>query len=340
MVEITAVAEGEFQVIDGGVEIGTLEGVTDDIRIEIDQEEAAANDQVTLDLAAQAVDRVMVDLGDGDNAFVLQGGTVGGSLRYDGGEGDDTLEIAADAVVQKSVYAHLGDGDNSLLHAGVVERNLSVKSGAGDDEVEIVDGSRVERSVKAYLGDGDSQLTLSGEVGRSLYIHGGVDDDTVDILAGALVERSVSLSLGDGDNALSLGGEDESTDDSTDDSTDNLLDGPIVEGNLRFRFGDGDDSVEIAEDATVGGDVCIRLGDGENSVLHAGDIDGDLRVSSANEEDEERIDVDEGNVGGEIDLRLGEDLGHDRPGRHHFRRGGFGGGFLGFRPFGGRGFTR
>jgi hypothetical protein len=340
MVQITAVAEAEFHITDDGVDIATLEGVTDDIRIELDQQDAAASDHVTLDLGGQAVDRVVVDLGDGDNAFVLQNGTVGGSLKYEVGAGDDTLEIAADAVIEKSVYAHLGDGDNHVVLAGLVERNLSVKAGVGDDDVEITEESRVERDVKAYLGDGDNQLTHEGEVGRSLYVRGGVDDDTVDILADALVERSVSLSLGDGDNALVLGNGDDSTDESTDDSTDDSLDSPIVEGDLRFRSGDGDDSVEITEDATVGGDVCIQLGDGENSVTHSGDIDGDLRVSSANEDDEERVVVDEGNVGGETELRLGEDFGHDRPGRHHFGHGGFGGGFFGFRPFGGRGFMR
>lgn len=76
-VEIVAVDQGTFQVSNNGGVVDTTEGVTDDIRIEPDAEDGAADDDVTLDLAGQAVDRVVVDLGDGDNSFLLQGGTVG-----------------------------------------------------------------------------------------------------------------------------------------------------------------------------------------------------------------------------------------------------------------------
>jgi len=76
-VEIAAVDQGTFQVFNNGGVVDTTEGVTDDIRIEPDAEDGAADDHVTLDLAGQAVDRVVVDLGDGDNSFPLQGGTVG-----------------------------------------------------------------------------------------------------------------------------------------------------------------------------------------------------------------------------------------------------------------------
>ena len=332
-VEIIAVDETTFQVTDAGGAPVTVEGITDDIRIELDAGDAAANDQVTLDLAGQAVDRVVVELGRGDNSFLLKGGTVGGSLKYRGGDGDDLLEIATDAVVQKSVYARLGDGENSVVLDGKVERSLTVRGGADDDEIHLGEDARIERNLSACLGDGDNDVTLAGEVGRRLTVRAGAGDDTVEILATALVERSVLVSLGDGDNLF--------------------VDAGAVEEMLSYHGLDGNDTVEISEDATVDGNVCIRLGDGENSVSHAGNIEGDLRITSANEEDV--VELDEGNVGGETEVSLGEEFELGRPGgcfpRGRFGHGfggrfggglgrGLGGGFGGFRSLGHRGFWR
>lgn len=317
-VEITAVDAETFEVTDNGAVVDSPSGVSDDIRIELDADGAAEN-EVTLDLAGQAVDRVIVDLGDGDNSFSLQGGTVDGSLTYRGGDDNDTVEIAADAVVERSVYADLGNGDNSLLLAGLVERNLSVRSGDGDDQVQIAQDARVDRTVNAFLGDGDNQLVHAGQIGRSLNVCAGVDDDTIELLAGSQVARSVCLSLGDGDNSLTLGGGEDATSDA------------VIEGNLKYSGGDGNDSVEIAEDATVGGNVDLRLGDGDNSVTHSGDIEGNLYIVSANEDDS--VTLDEGNVGGETHVDLGGEFVF-RPEPHCFGHGRFRGDKFGFRPFG------
>jgi len=316
-VEITAVAEGTFQVVDDGAVIAILEGVDDDIRIDLDAGDASADDTITLDLAGQAVDRVIVDLGDGDNSFLIQGGTVGGSLKYRGGDGDDLLEIAADTVIEKGVYACLADGENTLLLEGQVDRNLTVHSGSDDDVLQIEEGARIERDLRATLGDGDNTVTIAGEIGRGLTVRAGSGDDIVEMLADALVERSASISLDGGDNELIHAG--------------------IVEGNLLHLGADDNDVVAITEEAIVGGNACLRLGGGDNSATHLGDIEGNLRVSSANEED--LIDIDDGNVGGETEVNLGEEFVPDQPDRH-CGRGRFGGLFRGFfgSRFGGRSF--
>jgi hypothetical protein len=77
-VEIVAVSEGAYRVTDNGVVIAdetTLQGVTDDIHINLESTVAGTNDTLTIDLAGQTVDKVYAELGDGDNSFELVGGT-------------------------------------------------------------------------------------------------------------------------------------------------------------------------------------------------------------------------------------------------------------------------
>jgi hypothetical protein len=316
---IAQVEEASFLVTDNGAEVGTFEGVTDDIRIQLDMDDTATDDDVTLDLTGATVDRVIAKLGDGDNRLAVQGGEVGSSLMFRSGEGNDVLEIAAEAVVTRNVYAFLGEGENTVDIDGTVERNLIVKTGADADQVLIDEGAVIQRSVSARLGDGANVVNHAGEIGRNLHVRAGVDDDAIEIMATAMVERSVSLSLGAGNNQLNGAGE--------------------IGGNLIFRGGDGNDTVNIGEDDFLAGSVRIHLGSGDNSVVHAGEIEGRLFVRSANSED--TVSYDDGIVGGgDPIVILGEDVTAGRPGRPPFGRGRIGVGGFGFRSFGGRGFSR
>src|SRR5262245_19680703 len=111
-VAITAVDATTYKVTDNGADVATLEDVTGGIRIDID--DTAAHDyDVTIDLAGQSVDHLMANFGDGNNSLTVQGGTIAGNLRFTGGADNDSLTIAADATVEKSVNARLGDGDNT-----------------------------------------------------------------------------------------------------------------------------------------------------------------------------------------------------------------------------------
>src|SRR2546423_15839 len=80
-VEIKAVDATTYEVTDNGAVVATLKNVTDDIRIAIDAT-AGADNQVTISLAGQAVDRIMANLGDGDNSLLIQGGTVHGNVQF------------------------------------------------------------------------------------------------------------------------------------------------------------------------------------------------------------------------------------------------------------------
>lgn len=281
-VEIVATAAGSFQVTDNGIAVGTFTGASDDIRVKLDDPTDSGN-KVTIDLAGQTVDQVVVRLGDGDNAATVQGGTAG-SVRYVGGAGDDNLTLAAGATVTKSLSAYLGDGNNSLLVAGQVGREVVVRTGDGDDSLSIAAGGSVGRQVYAALGDGNNTTTIGGAIG-GLDLKGGLDDDTLDVLAGASVERSIFMRAGDGNNRLTLAG--------------------AVGGNVLYRGGDGNDAIEITADATVGHNVNARLGEGDNTFNDAGAITGNLRVTSANPDDAFTV-ADMATVGGTTDLAPGE----------------------------------
>src|SRR5262249_8220709 len=81
---------GTFSVTDNGVAVGTpLSNVTGGIKLNIDASAGADND-VTIDLAGQAVDKIMANLGDGNNSLTIQGGTVNGNVTFTGGADNDT----------------------------------------------------------------------------------------------------------------------------------------------------------------------------------------------------------------------------------------------------------
>jgi hypothetical protein len=79
----------------------------------------------------------------------------------------------------------------------------------------------------------------------------------------------------------------------------------------------------VTADATVERSVKARLGGGDNSLTHDGVINGNLFVTSANEDDTVTV-ADTATVGGETILTLGEQPEFD--GHHRFGRGPFGGG--------------
>jgi hypothetical protein len=83
-IEIVAVSAGAYRVTDNGIVVAdetVLQGITDDIHIELEVSIGGTNDIVTVDLAGQTVDKIYADLGNGDNSFELLGGTAGGFVE-------------------------------------------------------------------------------------------------------------------------------------------------------------------------------------------------------------------------------------------------------------------
>jgi hypothetical protein len=239
-VEIVAVAEGAYRVTDNGVLIAdetTLTGVTDDIHIKLEESIDGTNDVVTVDLGAQAIDRVYAQLGDGDNTFQILNGTASG-LVYRGGDGIDSVSI--DATIESRATVTLGDGDNDLAVNAAVG-NLAIHGGDGADLVAISEAATVSRSVMANLGDGDNSLTVASEVDGNVRYDGGDGNDTVALLTSAVIGENFSARLGDGENSVTHEG--------------------TVEGDFRAVSFNEDDTVDIAETAVVGGETILGLGE-------------------------------------------------------------------------------
>ena len=142
-VEIRAVDEGKYEILDNGEVVTTVEGITDDIRVTLDSDGTATDDHLILSLDTQAVDDVFIQLGQGNNAFELQGGVIQGSLRYMGGPGDDAVSISADSLIEGRVIAQVKSGNNDVQILGEVGQQLIVFAGGGDDVVEIAEGSLI-----------------------------------------------------------------------------------------------------------------------------------------------------------------------------------------------------
>src|SRR4051794_21985238 len=111
-----------YDVTDAGQSVATGLAVTKGIKINLDAT-AGADNNVTLNLNGQAVDAVMVKLGDGDNSFTIKGGTINKGLIYTGGADGDAVTIAADTTVKQTVEANLGRGDNSVTVNGTISRD-------------------------------------------------------------------------------------------------------------------------------------------------------------------------------------------------------------------------
>lgn len=258
-VEIVAVGAGAYRVTDNGVVIAdsdVLTGVTDDIRIALDDAAAGASNSVTLDLTAEteSIDAVYAKLGNGDNTFHFTGGAVN-SLTYRGGEGDDavTLGGSIDAYAQ----VKLGDGDNSLTVSGDVGR-LAVNGGEGADAVTLADGAVVDRNVKLALGGGDNTTTIAGDVDGSVSVEGRDGNDGVTIAETAVIADNFFARLGDRDNIVTHNGS--------------------VGGNFSVTSANEDDTVTIADTATIDGDTNLTLGEQNDrhgrGRCHGGDSEG------------------------------------------------------------------
>jgi hypothetical protein len=286
-VAITATDGTTYKVTDNNADVATVSNVTGGIKVAMDVA-AGKDDTVTIDLGSQSVDRLMANLGDGDNNLTVQNGTVSGNLQFAGGTGNDSLTLVAGATVAKSLTARMGEGDNMLDVEGTVSRDLVMTAGSGDDTLTIGADATISRNVIAMLGSGDNLVSIAGDVARGATILAGRGNDVVDVTSNATIGRSVVAALGSGDNQLSVAG--------------------TVEGSLVVSGRDGNDDVSIDSDAAITGNLVALLGDGSNSVNVQGSIGKNLVVTSANSAD--ILTVADGAVGGQTIEHLGDTFHH------------------------------
>ncbi|MEM8945360.1 MAG: hypothetical protein AAGD11_09265 [Planctomycetota bacterium] len=294
-IEIVAVGAGLYQVSEGGVVIADsseLQGVTDDIRISLEETIEATNDNVTIDLGEEVVDRIYADLGEGDNSLTVTGGSAR-SFFYRGGDGADDVQLST--TIDSWAWVRLRDGDDTLTVDGDIGR-LYVAAGGGDDMVFLTDTSTLDYA-SLRLGNGDNEVVHSGSIDGRLRVAAGDGDDIVTIDENATVEGNVHLRLGDGANTATVNG--------------------ILGGSFSFTGRDGDDTLTVAQSADVADNIYARLGEGDNSASIEATVGADVNVTSTNSDDETRISVTEGSVAGDVNLTPGE----QSAGYYHFRSG-------------------
>jgi hypothetical protein len=238
-VTIRSLEDGSIEVQEGDKVVANFTDVIDDIRIDLDST-GTMDDTIVVDLDAKSVDRLMVDLGNGDNQLLIESGKISGSLLYRGGIGNDLVLLSEDSIIDQNVYAFLGDGDDQVTLEGTVNRSVMVRGGDGDDVVEIGETSEIGRVANLDLGDGNNNAVIAGQIEKGLKYRGGNDNDSIQIEDSASIYSNVSLNLGDGDNLVSHKGE--------------------IDGNLVIQSKNFEDAVVVDESAIVSGRTIQRLG--------------------------------------------------------------------------------
>ncbi len=255
-VAIVATGSESFDIFDDGELVFSIEGVNDDLRINLDDSEELADQTVELDLAAADVDRVSVDMGDGFNRLVLAVGATRGSVQFNGGAGVDELEVASDFAIGGGLTAQLRDGDNTADLRGSIGRNLELRSGNGDDLFTLGSDLEVGGRATMYAGNGENTAIVDGLIEGAFYFRGGNGDDLVDIGAEAQVQGRATMRLEGGNNSLGIEG--------------------TLGSHLNAFGGSGDDVITIAETAAIEGNARLRLGSGDNVLTNDGEIGGHL----------------------------------------------------------------
>ena len=96
-------------------------------------------------------------LGGGTNTATVAG-SIGGSLRYNGRDGNDTVTIADTAKIADNFFARLGAGDNVVNHNGNVGGNFTILSKNANDQFNQGTGAVIGGTLNNKLG-----LQQSGE---------------------------------------------------------------------------------------------------------------------------------------------------------------------------------
>ncbi len=213
-------------------------------------------------------------------------------IRFDGGDGNTSVNFGPNVHVSGTVDLRLGNGGNTFnLNSFVGAKTLSIRSGAGSDSVTI--GAATIRDVKIDVGAGGTSqdsISMSGTtVKHDLVISGGIDK-TNGTVTNLQVGKNARIDLGNGDNTFTVAG------------------GTF--GSLSFFGTTGDDHVTWSGTVTTNHDATLLLGAGENVISIATlDCGGDLVVRTGNGND--MITLTNPNVQGatDIDLGLGTNTG-------------------------------
>lgn len=162
----------------------------------------AGNDSITFNAQGlpKITGNVTASLGDGNDSFIFENATVGGTISVKDGNGADTIQVTADTAAAIAVTA--GDGNDSITVTGdTTTKNISVTAGTGTDSITV--SNDASAGLLITVGDGaDTIVAANDTVTGKLDVHAGNGADTItltDDTAGGVV-----VHVGGGTDSISL----------------------------------------------------------------------------------------------------------------------------------------
>ena len=235
----------------------------------------AGNDTVTISgnarigLALGEVDSVGLE--EGDDTFVMTGGTLTGGVS--GGTGNDTLSFSGGTVGD---FVAGGDGDDRVFVSGNVVITNLVTMEAGNDELRMSGGTigTTTTDTAVDLGTGNDTFAMSGGQINGLVL-GGTGDDIMTVGGTGIINGE--LHGNEGADTISIGGNANVQSVYGDDGNDTINIGGAARVGL-VSGGIGDDQIAISG-GIINGDVTGDGGD-DTVTLSAGIINGSINAES------------------------------------------------------------
>jgi hypothetical protein len=285
-----------------GVDVGDISGLVD----LLEQAEAPAQMEVPRNLTiktnngddavaiiADVGRRIEVNLGNGDNALVIDPTLVGDDIIVRAGSGSDTLEVV-DTEVAQMLDVNLGNGANDVLvENSSVGQSAVITTGSGNDYVDIADVS-IDDNLVVRTGGGHDDVFAHSHGGEGMDVDGTVDIDTNS--GNDYVEFSGSVGVilkirtGNGNDGVGVFDAEVGDDLNIDTGAGNDDESQTV-GHPEEQTSGG---VNL-ENVTVHDDLKVTLGNGFDSLFALGiQVDDDARVDAGSGNDV--VEIEDSNV--------------------------------------------
>jgi hypothetical protein len=274
----TNASNNAFQVFDSGSPVGGT-FTAKNVRILLTSD----NDNVLLDLNAMTMKgNAYVNLGNGDDTFVVQNGTVNDGLAVYGGFGKDDLTID-NVTIANSRNTYLS-GDGGIDDTLTITNNSNLTGNAyayAVNTITVDPGSKIGGSFFIFAGTGPNDVTINGNVGNyaagtgdvlfysNFFVSYDVQQLTVNGQVGRDVRFTSSINTNFG-NQVTLGASadvkrDVSIAGTTNNDTVTVANGAKIGRDFSLFLGAGDDTVNVGN-ATIGRTTYMYLGAGDNNV--------------------------------------------------------------------------
>ena len=194
------------------------------------------------------------------------------SIRFDGGELDETVNFGPNLTVTGNVDLRMGNGRCTLNGGSFASaKSLRWKSGIGNDTVAL-GLTEIARDVRIDVGTADdgigNHVTLNQTMVHGSAVVTGRFGECFVTLTNVDIDRAMRLDAGKGDLTLTTtAGSFGSLSAFGDAYADSIAMSGLatLTGDVRFALGDGDNAIGIAT-INCGGDFVVNTGKGNDSI--------------------------------------------------------------------------